>query len=115
MKLTLVQLRNAVVIAYSLIVMATNFPGFDFVSKLIVIPYLLLVPGYFVASLLDKSGTLLDRVFYTLAWSVAVFGAVYSISTIVPSGFFPIDLVIPVITILLLAYDYFHRPIQGNK
>ena len=72
------------------------------------------MPGYFVALLLRQTGTLLERLFYTITWSIAILLSVYSIDTITPgSQSVPINLVIPVLTIILLAYDHFHRPVRG--
>jgi hypothetical protein len=112
----LLQLRNAVVVIFSLIVMATVVPGFPSISKLITYPYFLFIPGYFFASLLEETGTILERLFYTLIWSVTIFGTVYSIETIMPSNqLFPISLVIPVLTLLLLGFEYYHRPLRGER
>ena len=61
------QLRNAIVVVYSVIVIATIIPGFATVSNLIILPYFILVPGYFVALILRNTGTLLETFFYTIA------------------------------------------------
>jgi len=115
LRIALEQLRNAVVIIYSIIVIATIIPGFANVSNLIILPYFLVVPGYFVALILRNTGTLLETLFYTLAWSAAILLSVYSLQTIIPgSGSLPIKLVVPTLTVFLLAYDHFHRPSRGT-
>ncbi len=83
------QLRNAVVVVYSIIVMATIIPGFATVSNLIILPYFILVPGYFAALLLRNTGTLLETLFYTLAWSIGILLSVYSLQTIIPGSEIP--------------------------
>lgn len=102
------QLRNAVAVVYSLVVMATIVPGVPSISNLIVIPYYILVPGYFVTLLLRNTG-IIERLFYSIAWSVAILASVYSLGTIGDTPYLPIELIIPTLTILLLAYDHFYR------
>jgi hypothetical protein len=102
------QLRNAVAVIYSVVVMATIIPGFHGVSTLIVIPYFLLVPGYFVMLLFRYTG-ILERLFYSVAWSIVILTSVYSLGTIMVIQDLPLQLVIPALTIILLAYDNFHR------
>jgi hypothetical protein len=102
------QLRNGGAVIYSLIVMATIIPGFPSVSNLIVIPYYILVPGYFVTTLVRNTGVL-ERLFYSIAWSVAILASVYSLKSIGIIQHLPAELIIPSLTIVLLAYDSFHR------
>ncbi|MDA4113032.1 MAG: hypothetical protein OK474_03200 [Thaumarchaeota archaeon] len=105
------QLRNAIVLLYSFAVIATIIPGFTFVSNIVTLPYFLVVPGYFVTLLLRNTGSLLERLFYTIAWSVAIVLSAYSVETILPGNqLLPIPLVIPILTIVLLAYDRFRKP-----
>ena len=113
-RVALEQLRNAVVVVYSIIVMATIVPGFATVSNLLILPYFLFVPGYFVALILRNTNSLLETVFYTIAWSMAVLLSAYSLQTIIPgSQNLPIKLVVPALTIFLLVYVHFHRPSRG--
>jgi hypothetical protein len=115
MKLALVQTRNAFVVVYSIFVMATVIPEFlPSGSKLIVLPYFLLVPGYYIASLLDSGGKLMDRIFYTFSWSVATYVGVYALSTIVSGSFLPITLIVPLITIVLLTYEYYFDTLRHH-
>jgi len=108
------QLRNAIALVYSFAVMATIIPGFHLVPHLLIFPYFLVVPGYFITLLLRNTGSLLERLFYTITWSVALFLSVYSIESILPGNqLLPIELVIPGLTILLLAFDSLRRPKRG--
>ncbi len=102
------QLQNAAAVIYSVVVMATIIPGLPTLSNLIVIPYYLLVPGYFVTILLRTTG-ILDRLFYSLAWSLAILASVYSLAAIGTITDVPLELVIPALTIAIMAYDYFYR------
>ena len=101
------QLRNAAVVAYSLVVMGTIIPGFPSISNLIVIPYYILVPGYFVTLLLRNTG-IIDRLFFSIAWSVAIFASINALGSIGVIQFLPVELTVPALTIVLLAYDHFH-------
>jgi hypothetical protein len=114
LKVPFEQLRNAVALLYSLIVMASIVPGFALVPHLLLLPYFLFVPGYFVTLLLRNTGSLLEKLFYAVAWSIAILLSAYSVETILPDNtLLPIQLVLPLLTILLLAYDYFRRPTRG--
>ncbi|MGD0636650.1 MAG: hypothetical protein ABSA72_01240 [Nitrososphaerales archaeon] len=114
LRVALEQLRDAIVVVYSAIVIATFIPGFASVSNLLILPYFIIVPGYLVTLILRNTGTLLETIFYTIAWSTAILLSVYSIQTIVPgSGALPITLVVPALTIVLLAYIHFHKPTDG--
>jgi hypothetical protein len=114
LKVPFEQLRNAVALVYSLIVMASTVPGFALVPHLLLLPYFLFVPGYYVTLLIRNTDSLLEMLFYAVAWSVAILLSAYSVETILPgSPLLPIQLVVPALTILLLAYDYFRKPRGG--
>jgi hypothetical protein len=103
------QLRLAVVIAYSLLVMVTVLPEAMRFSEAILIPYYLFVPGYSLSLLLLRRGAVIDRVFYSVVWSMAIFASLYSIETVVPgSAIIPLSAVIPLITIIVFSYDHLH-------
>jgi hypothetical protein len=102
------QARNAAVVIYSVGIMATVIPGFAHVPNLIVILYFFLVPGYFVTLLLRETGTILERVFYSIAWSLVILVSVLSLESLEPQyQFIRTDLAVPVLTIVLLAIDHF--------
>ncbi len=110
LRVSLLQLRNAGAVVYSLAVVATIIPVLGRLSNLIVIPYYVLVPGYFVTLLLRETDTVVERLFYSVAWSLALLASVYSVKTLTPAyQYLPINVVIPSVTIVLLAFDYFHR------
>lgn len=108
------QLRNAIVVVYSLAVMATIIPGFVRYSDLVTLPYLLFVPGYFVTLLVQRGSTILDMLFFSIAWSVAILLSVYSIASITPGQFLPIDLIIPVLTLMLLVHNQLRSTSRGE-
>jgi hypothetical protein len=104
------QTRNAAVVLYSATIMATIIPGFVHIPSPIVIFYYFLVPGYFVMLLLRETGTLLERLFYSVVWSLAIVVSDFSIKSIYGLGYtdLPTSLIIPAITLVLMAYDHFH-------
>jgi hypothetical protein len=101
------QVRVAVVVLYSIGVMTTVIPGISPVPNVAVLFYYFLIPGYFVTLLLRETGTILERLFYSIAWSLAVLVSVYSLRTLGYQAL-PMNLAIPVFTLVVLAYDYFH-------
>ena len=80
------QLRNAVAVIYSLIVMATIIPGFPTVSNPIILPYFVLVPGYFVTLLLRNTGTSWRRSSIRSLGASLFLLSVYSFETIMPGS-----------------------------
>lgn len=97
------------IVAYSLLVMATVIPEVMRLSNVVVVPYYLFVPGYCVALLLLQGGTVIDRVFYSVVWSMVIFASLYSIQTVVPgSANLPLNVAIPVLTIVVFVYDHLH-------
>jgi hypothetical protein len=110
------QLRNAIALVYSFAVMATIIPGFHLVPHLLLLPYFLMVPGYFIARLLRSTGSLLETLFYSIIWSITLFLSAYSVETILPSSqLLPIEIVVPGLTILLLAFDSLRRSPGGAR
>ena len=108
------QLRNVFVLAYSLVVMATSLPIATYIPSVVVIPYLLVVPGYFVAIILHHTDSALETLFYSFAWSVTLTISVYSVGTIAEgTAFFPVVLIVPALTLVLLAFDHFHTRRAG--
>lgn len=104
-RVALGQLRDALVIAYSVLVVATVVPGFGHVSSAIAIPYYLSAPGYYAARLLRNTPTIIEGLFYSVGWSLAIVASVYSIATLGGSfSYIPISILIPAITVVLLAY-----------
>jgi uncharacterized membrane protein len=103
------QLRNAGVVLYSVAVIATIIPGLERVSSAFVIPYYAFVPGYFVALLLNEKGTLLERLFYSVAWSIAIFASLSSFTALTGYQAPTLSILIPLLTLLLLSYDHYRR------
>jgi hypothetical protein len=98
-----------VIVTYSLLVMATVLPEAMHFSNVVVIPYYLFVPGYSVALLLLQRGTVIDRIFYSVVWSVVIFASLSSMETVVPgSSVIPLNIMIPILTIIVFVYDHFH-------
>jgi uncharacterized membrane protein len=101
--------REAVIVVYSLIVIATDLPAFGGIPNVVVIPYFLFIPGYCLTSLITPTDSIIEKTFYTLAWSLALAANFIAINTL-RSGLpvLPIKVVVPVLTLLILAFKYFH-------
>ncbi|HXW37480.1 MAG TPA: hypothetical protein VEJ36_06240 [Nitrososphaerales archaeon] len=103
------QLKTAGIFFYSLLVIATAAPGGGNVSAALVVPYYLIVPGYCIALLFRKEGSISDYALSSFAWSVALLASVYSLKRTFPSYYsVPTSIVVPILTLLLLVYDYLH-------
>jgi hypothetical protein len=106
-KESLRQVRTGLVVIYSLVVMVTIVLGIGQISGVILVPYYVFIPGYCIALLLREVNTITEGLFYSIAWSLAAVATVYSFGTL-GYGFLPITLVIPTLTVLVVAYDHLH-------
>ncbi len=113
-RVALEQLRDGIVVVYSILVMATIIPGLHIIPTLAVVPYMLVVPGFYATLVLRETETFLETMFYAVAWSVGIFVSVYSIETLSAGYLPPIDLVVPVLTFVLVAYVRYRRPSSGQ-
>jgi hypothetical protein len=109
LKVALSQVRDAFVVVYSLVVVATIIPGFGNISNAIVIPYYALIPGYYATLLLRNTGTITETFLYSLAWSLAIVASVYSFTTLPGLQYIQVSIVVPVLTIVLLIFVHFRR------
>jgi hypothetical protein len=104
------KIRTFVMLAYSVAVMATILPGFGRVSNALILPYFVLIPGYAFSSVLRQTEGTVQTLFYSLVWSVAILVSIFSLATIAPSlSTIPLSAVIPVMTMILAVYSYYHR------
>lgn len=102
--------KTLVIVAYSLGVMATILPGFNSFPGWIALPYYLVVPGYCVTILLRQNKHIVDLVFYTFVWSLAVVGSVFAVETLFQSlSSLPLGAAIPVLTMAVAAFDHYFR------
>jgi hypothetical protein len=60
-----------------------------------------------VTLLVRETGTILEKLFYSIAWSLAIVATLISIESIGYAGL-PTSVIIPAITVVLMAYDHFH-------
>jgi hypothetical protein len=94
---------------YSLLVIATALPGVKSISSLLVVPYYLIVPGYCITLLFSPERTTVDYLLFSFAWGTALLASVVAIRDIFPSyDSIPINVVIPLLTIVFLSYDHLH-------
>lgn len=96
-------------ILYSAAVASSVIPGFDLVPNALIIPYYVFIPGYFVMLLLRQNGTLLEGLFYSVAWSVAVFASFSSLDSLLGNRLLPLSILIPAITLALLIHDHYRE------
>lgn len=104
------RVRNAVLLFYSLAIMATTLPGSSVIPHTLVLPYYLLLPGYAFSLLLGQTEGIIRTGFFSLVWSLAIVGSVYSVTTVVSNfATVPISGVVPILTIIITGYVYYHR------
>ena len=96
------QIRNAGIVLYSLLVMATVLPGVHFVPGVVLMPYYLLVPGYCATTLLGKSKGFVELLFFSVCWSLAIIASVIAINSLGLASL-PLNVAVPVITVFILA------------
>ena len=84
-------------------------PGVNSISNLVVVLYYIVVPGYSITLLFGQEGTAADHLLFSFAWSTALLASVVSIRDIFPSyDSIPVNVVIPLLTIVFLSYDHLH-------
>lgn len=106
---SLKQVRTAGIFFYSLLVISTVLPGVKSISNFLVVPYYLIVPGYCITLLFRQERTTVDYLLFSFAWSVTLLASIVTIRDIFPSSqSVPINIVIPWLTVVFLAYDYLH-------
>jgi len=96
------QFRNAAIVAYSIVVVATIIPGVHSIPGVALMPYYLLVPGYCATSLLGKSRGFIESLFFSVSWSLAIIASVVAINSLGLASL-PLNVVVPVITVFILA------------
>ena len=101
-------LVNALIVVYSALIMATVVPSFSRITGDIVPPYYLFVPGYCITSLFGGVDSLIERLFFTIAWGLATLAGVFALESLEPNITLSLNVVIPIITLVVLTYNYFH-------
>ena len=100
------QIRNAVVVVYSLLVMVTVVPSLHNFPAVLLMPYYLLVPGYCATTLSRKNENFIEGLFFSICWSLVVIASVAAINSIGLASL-PLDVAIPLITIFILALVHY--------
>ncbi|MDA4117656.1 MAG: hypothetical protein OK455_04855 [Thaumarchaeota archaeon] len=100
------QLRYIVCASYSLLVLATTVPALKGIPHTVILPYLVIIPGYCMTFLLNRDASAFDRVFFAIAWNLALITGVVSLETTNPG--LPLSVVIPGVTLAVLGYNYVH-------
>ena len=100
------QFRNAAIVAYSILVVATIIPGVPRVLGVLLMPYYLLVPGYCATSLLGKSRGFIEFLFFSVSWSLAIIASVVAINSLGLASL-PLNVVVPFVTVFILALIHY--------
>ncbi|HEV2139125.1 MAG TPA: hypothetical protein VGR53_09815 [Nitrososphaerales archaeon] len=97
------------ILLYSVAIMATALPGFGRIPNTIVLPYYVIFPGYAFSLVLRQSEGIIQTVFYSLVWSLAIVGSFYSLATVTPTlAKIPLSGFISTLTLVLTIYAYYH-------
>ena len=103
------RIEFAIVLLYSLAVMASAIPFFADISNVPVILYYLFVPGYCVTKLLGEDYAIVQRVLFSSLISITLVLSLFSLRQTVLVGIhLPYDLLMPVLTLIILLFNYYH-------
>ena len=103
------KLRNTLILLYSLVVITTILPSVGKISNAVVLPYYVLIPGYAISMVLRQTEGIVQTLFFSVIWSVAILVSISSITTVAPSlSSIPLSGIVPVLTIVLTVYSYYH-------
>jgi hypothetical protein len=106
---TIRRIEFAVVLLYSLAVMASAVPFFADISNIPVILYYLFVPGYCVTKLFGEDYPIVQRLLFSSLISVTLVLSVFSLRQTVLVGIhLPYDLLMPVLALIILLFTYYH-------
>src|SRR2546427_825617 len=103
-------LRVAVILLYSGVVLVTTLPGPGRIPNNLLLPYYIFLPGYALTLVLRQADGIIQTLFFSLVWSVVVLGSVYSLTTLAPNlSAIPLSGVIPSLTVILTVYGNYHE------
>lgn len=109
-KKTLEKIQLAVIVLYSLGIIASILPYFADLPNEPVILYYLFFPGYTVVLLFAEKSTVLTKLMFSLFVGMALILSLSSIRQLVAGGVpVPFNVIVPVLTILFAIVDYY-RP-----
>lgn len=98
-----------IIFIYSLVVMGSTIPFFADISNVPVVLYYLFVPGYCLTWFLKESYPVVQRALFSGLVSITVVLALFSMRQTVFLGVhLPYDLLIPVFTLVILLFHYYH-------
>jgi hypothetical protein len=103
------RLTTAVIILYSLFVVASIIPSLYFISSVPIAVYYLLVPGYCITRLMEEQYGILQRLLFSVAVGTTVILTLSAFRQTLPTVLaLPFNVVIPVFALLLTLYSYYH-------
>lgn len=97
------------ILVYSLVVMGSAIPFFADISNVPVVLYYLFVPGYCITRLFHEDYPIVQRLLFSGLISITLVLAIFSLrQTVLLGVHLPYDLVIPVFTLVILLFSYYH-------
>jgi predicted membrane protein len=103
------RIEFAIILLYSLAVMASAVPFFANISNLPVILYYLFVPGYCVTKLFGEDYPIVQRALFSSLISITLVLFFFSLRQTVLLGIhLPYDLLVPVLALIILLFTYYH-------
>jgi hypothetical protein len=101
------QIRTAIVLLYSLGIIATATPTFGDVPNIVVLVYYLFVPGYVVVLYFNEDYAILQKLLFSVLIGLAIVLVIFSLRQTTGDSFpLPYDVIIPVVTIVLILFNY---------
>ncbi len=106
---TLRRMEFMIILVYSLVVMGSAIPYFADISNVPVVLYYLFVPGYCLTRFFNEGYPIVQRVLLSGLLSITLVLALFSMrQTVLVGVHLPYDLMVPVFTLVVLLYNYYH-------
>ena len=103
------KIETAFVMLFSLAVVASITPTFSGISNFAIVIYYMFVPGYTIAGLLGENYGFIQRFLFSIFFGIALVLGIFSIRQIGNTSLhLPYAGIIPVITIIVAGYQYYH-------
>lgn len=100
--------KTAFIMICSLIVVASVIPSFYFISSVPILVYYLFFPGYSVIELLDEGYGIVQKLLFSVALGTSIALGLSSFRQTFHQISLPFNVVLPLFTMLLTLYVYYH-------
>jgi len=98
---------DVIAILYSIVVVAFSTPRFTGIPVVITAIYYLFVPGFVFLQYLNEDYAIIQKIAFSIVLGLALILVVFSLQQIAGPSFFPFDIVVPVLTIFLVVFNYY--------